>query len=70
MLLVLLLHAVAFLVWLSVSISLDFSSMIDTAFTIINSLWPLFVVPIGFMFGLGLMAWIIDAIRKSLPGHV
>jgi hypothetical protein len=49
------------------SLSLDFSSLIDMAFQIINSLWPLFIVPMGFMFGLALIGWIISEIRKSIP---
>lgn len=49
------------------SLSLDFSSLIDMAFQIINQLWPLFVVPMGFMFGLALIGWIISEIRKSIP---
>jgi hypothetical protein len=53
--------------FLLTSLSLDFSSLIDMAFQIINSLWPLFVVPMGFMFGLALIGWIISEIRKSIP---
>jgi len=49
------------------SLSLDFTSLIDMAFQIINSLWPLFVVPLGFMFGLALIGWIIAEIRKAIP---
>jgi hypothetical protein len=52
---------------LSTSISLDFTALIDMAFTIINSLWPLFIVPLGFMFGLALIGWIIAEVRKSIP---
>lgn len=55
------------LAFLLTSLSLDFSSLIDMAFQIINSLWPLFVVPMGFMFGLALIGWIISEIRKSIP---
>jgi len=49
------------------SISLDFTALIDMAFQIINSLWPLFIVPLGFMFGLALIGWIIAEVRKSIP---
>jgi len=56
------------LVLLLASISLDFSALIDTAFEIINALWPLFVVPMGFLFGLRLIGWIMDEIRSSIPG--
>jgi hypothetical protein len=50
------------------TLSLDFSSLINVAFEIINSLWPLFVVPMGFLFGLRLIGWIMDEIRSSIPG--
>jgi hypothetical protein len=50
------------------TLSLDFSALIDVAFQIINSLWPLFVVPMGFLFGLRLIGWIMDEIRSSIPG--
>jgi hypothetical protein len=52
---------------LSTSLSLDFSSLIDMAFQIINSLWPVFIVPIGFVFGFGMLNWIIKEIRSSIP---
>jgi hypothetical protein len=51
----------------STSISLDFTSLIDMAFQIINSLWPLFIVPMGLMFGLALIGWIISEVKKSIP---
>jgi hypothetical protein len=52
---------------LATSLSLDFSALISMAFDIINSLWPLFVIPMGFMFGLALIGWIISEIRKAIP---
>jgi len=53
---------------LTTSISLDFNALIDTAFMIINALWPLFVIPMGFLFGLRLIGWIMEEIRSSIPG--
>jgi hypothetical protein len=50
------------------TLSLDFTGLINVAFQIINSLWPLFVVPMGFLFGLRLIGWIMDEIRSSIPG--
>lgn len=49
------------------SLSLDFTALIDMAFSIINQLWPLFVVPLGFMFGLALIGWLIAEVRKAVP---
>jgi hypothetical protein len=54
---------------LTTSISLDFEALIDMAFQIINALWPIFVVPMGFLFGLRLIGWIMDEIRNSIPGR-
>jgi len=69
MLAVLLVHVVAVvLVLLDTSISLDFNALINIAFQIINALWPLFVVPMGFLFGLRLIGWIMEEIRASIPG--
>ena len=48
------------------SLSLDFSAMIEQAFTIINGLWPVFILPVGFTLGLGLLAWIMDEVTKSV----
>jgi hypothetical protein len=47
-------------------LSIDFTQMIETAFTLINSLWPVFVVPIGFAIGLGLLGKITSEVRKSV----
>lgn len=49
------------------TLSLDFTALIDMAFDIINQLWPLFVVPLGFMFGLALIGWLIAEVRKAVP---
>ena len=68
MLFMLLLHLVAVVLLLASSISLDFNALIDIAFQIINALWPLFVVPMGFLFGLRLIGWIMEEIRASIPG--
>jgi hypothetical protein len=48
------------------TLSIDFTQMISTAFTLINSLWPVFVVPIGFAIGLGLLGKITNEVGKSV----
>jgi hypothetical protein len=50
------------------SLSLDFNAMLTTAFDLINGLWPVFVLPIGFTLGLGLLAWIVKSISGSIKG--
>lgn len=49
------------------SVSLDFTSLISMAFQIVNQIFPLFVVPIGFMLGFAMLGWIIDEVRKAIP---
>ena len=67
MLAMLLVHV---LVWLlDTSLSLDFNALITIAFQIINALWPLFVVPMGFLFGLRLIGWIMEEIKTAVPGR-
>jgi hypothetical protein len=56
-------------VLLASSLSLDFNALIDIAFQIINALWPLFVVPMGFLFGLRLIGWIMEEIKVAVPGR-
>ena len=48
------------------SLSIDFTAMMNQAFTLINGLWPIFTIPVGFTLGLGLLAWIVDEISKSV----
>jgi hypothetical protein len=49
------------------SLSIDFTTLMEQAFTLANSLWPIFVVPIGFALGIGLVSWIANEIKKTLP---
>ena len=49
------------------SLSLDFNSLLEQAFTLVNSLWPIFIVPIGFALGIGIVSWIASEIKKVLP---
>jgi len=49
-----------------VSLSLDFSGMLDQAFSLINGLWPIFVLPIGFTLALGLLAWIVKEVTGAI----
>lgn len=47
------------------SLSLDFNDMLSQAGTIINGLWPVFIVPVGIALGMGLLSKIISEIRKA-----
>jgi nitrate reductase NapE component len=48
------------------SFDLDFTSMLSTASDLVNGLWPVFVVPIGFALAFGLINWIYKAITERL----
>lgn len=47
------------------SISLDFTSLLGQAGDIINSLWPVFILPVGIGLGIGLLGKIVSEIRKA-----
>ncbi len=48
------------------SISLDFTDLLNNAGTIINSLWPVFALPVGIALGMGLLGWIVKEIRQAI----
>jgi len=47
------------------SLSLDFSGMLSQAGSIINGLWPVFVLPVGIALGMGLLSKIISEVCKA-----
>jgi hypothetical protein len=47
------------------SLSLDFSGLLNQAGEIINGLWPVFILPVGIALGMGLLSKIITEIRKA-----
>lgn len=47
------------------SLSLDFTGMLGQAGTIINGLWPVFIVPVGIALGMGLLGKIVSEVRKA-----
>lgn len=48
------------------SLSLDFSTMLEQAGTIINGLFPLFIVPLGITLGMSLLGRIFAEIRRAI----
>jgi hypothetical protein len=50
------------------SLNLDFQPLLDNAFTIINSLWPVLALPIGFAAGFGILGWIAGMVMKAFKG--
>lgn len=49
-------------------INLDFSNVWTQASTIINTLWPILAIPVGLIFGFGIMNKIVKEIRSALGG--
>lgn len=47
------------------SLDLDFTTLLDNAFTIINSLWPVMALPIGFAAGFGILSYIVAMVLKA-----
>lgn len=47
------------------SLSLDFTNLLEQAGQIINGLWPVFIIPVGIALGMGLLGKIISEIRKA-----
>jgi hypothetical protein len=50
------------------SIDLDFASVWENATQIINQMWPIFAIPLGVVFGFGILAKIIKEIRSAVGG--
>jgi hypothetical protein len=48
------------------SLSLDFTGLLKLAGTIINDLWPVFLIPIGIGLGMKLLDAIVKAIRSAI----
>lgn len=50
------------------SISLDFGIIWPTVNSIVSNLWVLFAVPLGVMFGFGILAKIIKEVKSAISG--
>lgn len=48
------------------SLDLDFSSIWTQAIDIINSLWPILAIPLGVVFGFGILGKIIREIKSAV----
>ena len=48
------------------SLSLSFTAIFSQAISIINSLWPIFAIPLGLVFGFGILSKIVKEIKASL----
>jgi len=48
------------------SFNFDFDSVMSNASTVFNGLMPIFAWPIGITLGLGLIAYVVDAIKGAI----
>lgn len=48
------------------SLNLDFAGIWDNAIEIINSLWPILAIPLGVVFGFGILGKIIKEIKGAV----
>ena len=51
------------------SFALNFSGVFDTASTIINGLFPVYMVPLGIALGIGILGVIVAAFRGMFRGR-
>lgn len=48
------------------SLSLDSAVVWSQASDFVNNLWPIFIIPMGIIFGVGLLNFILKTIRGAL----
>lgn len=48
------------------TLSLDFSQIWEQAVSFANMLWPVFVVPIGIVLGVGILNFVVKAVKGAL----
>jgi len=50
-------------------LNIDFTAVMEQAFTITNQLWPVFAVPLGIILGFSILDKVLKAIRGAFGGH-
>lgn len=48
------------------SLTLDFSDIWTQASDFVNNLWPIFVIPLGMLLGIGVLNFIVKTIKSAL----
>lgn len=48
------------------SLSLDFTQIWSQAYSFVNNMWPIFVIPMGLILGVGLLNFIMKAVKGAL----
>jgi hypothetical protein len=50
------------------SLNLDFSEIWTQASSFVNNLWPIFVIPLGMILGIGILSFIVKTVKRALGG--
>lgn len=50
------------------SLDLDFGQIWSQASDFVNNLWPIFVIPLGMILGIGILSFIVKTVKQAL-GH-
>lgn len=48
------------------SLNLDFTNIWEQASSFVNNMWPVFVVPIGLLLGIGILNFIVKTVRQAI----
>jgi hypothetical protein len=49
-------------------LSIDMQSAIEAAYDIVNSMWPIFVVPLGLILGFSLLHKVFNLVKGAFGG--
>lgn len=49
-------------------LSIDMSQVITQAYSIVNSMWPIFIVPLGLILGFSLLHKIFNLVKGAFGG--
>ena len=50
------------------SIDIDFTQIWIEASSFVNNLWPIFVIPLGMVLGVGILTFIVKTVKSALGG--
>jgi len=53
---------------MTLSFSVDWAAIFDTASSIINGLFPVYLIPLGLMLGVAVLGMIVKAFKSVLHG--
>lgn len=48
------------------SFNFDMQVLLDQASTLINQLWPVFILPLGVVLGVVFVGWVVSNVRRGI----